>query len=47
MKQKKENCGINIIKNTTLNTENKEPYFTWTKKWGWRVNGYIKKENEK
>lgn len=23
-------------------TQNKIPYFTWTKKWGWRINGYIK-----
>jgi len=22
-------------------TQNKIPYFTWTKKWGWRINGYI------
>lgn len=25
----------------------KEVFYTWTKKWGWRINGYIKKENEK
>lgn len=28
--------------------ENKIPYFTWTKKWGRRLNGYIKTDkNEK
>lgn len=25
--------------------ENKEPFYTWTKKWGWRVNGYINTDN--
>jgi len=24
-----------------MKEENKIPYFTWTKKWGWRINGYI------
>lgn len=26
--------------------QNKIPYFTWTKKWGWRINGYIKTDKD-
>lgn len=28
----------------TETKEDKIPFYTWTKKWGWRVNGYLKNE---
>lgn len=26
--------------------KNRIPYYTYTKKWGWRVNGYIKTDRD-
>ena len=56
MRKKKENCGTNITKDTILNSETKNKpqekdkekviCYTWTKRFGWRVNGFIKTENK-
>lgn len=33
-------------KDSPKEDKNKEAFYTWTKKWGWRVNGYLKADKE-